>query len=439
MRVFIYEIKKILRPVTLLILAVFTVLSGFVMIIPNINAIANNYTVEVTTDLIGLIGPKLEPDNQEKIEDAVSILSARYKNDLEAALRAEPLFAQAGVTDYSSFMALQSKIPYSFRLIDEFRAHEEMYRINDQHRGWPPFDPDADYTLTQAEQDIFGRQLTNYEAPRPAQKLRILHEEILSSIESYRYNLQSDEYFYNLLVYRAISPEGVARVREIWSGDEILGILPQYVTYQINGIYRTSFLLILGTLLILLAPIVTKDNMAGVRALQYSSKTGRKALNIQFAAMMFTALIVATIQIAAIFGLFIGRVWHPFLDTGLHSLFNRGTYNWFAGTYWQYFILIFLLMLTLAFAVAMLVFVFSKLSKNYITLLLGIIPLSIVLFSLSFRLFTDPFAVLSDDGFTLYRMIPIPYIEAYICGLLLLIGGMAAGVLLKKQKRAEVV
>ena len=96
-------------------------------------------------------------------------------------------------------------------------------------------------------------------------------------------------------------------------------------------------------------------------------------------------------------------------------------------------------MLALAFATAMLVFVFSKLSKNYITLLLGIIPLSIVLFSLSFRLFTDPFAILSDDGITFYRMIPIPYIEAYICGLLLLISGAVAGVLLKMQKRAEIV
>jgi len=53
--------------------------------------------------------------------------------------------------------------------------------------------------------------------------------------------------------------------------------------------------------------------------------------------------------------------------------------------------------------------------------------------------FGATFAIISSGVRPLYSIIPIPYVEVYVCGLLLLIGVVMAGVLLKKQKRAEVV
>jgi hypothetical protein len=46
--------------------------------------------------------------------------------------------------------------------------------------------------------------------------------------------------------------------------------------------------------------------------------------------------------------------------------------------------------------------------------------------------------VYTADGFTFYRSIPIPFVESYITGALLLTAAVPTGLLLYKQKRAEI-
>jgi hypothetical protein len=216
-------------------------------------------------------------------------------------------------------------------------------------------------------------------------------------------------------------------------------ILPGYALYRIRSLYTSLIIMILGTIIILLAPVITKDNMARMSALQYSTKTGRKTLAIQLAAMLFSAFIIAAVQIAVVFGLFIRVAWFRYLGSGLHSFTDPYNYSWFSGTFLQYFLTIAAFMLIFTLAAAMLVFALSKLSKHYITLLLGIVPLAAALFFGGYWVFRTFLNITSSYTACLYSYIPIPYVEAYICGLLLIIGAVAAGLLLKKQKRAEVL
>ena len=74
-------------------------------------------------------------------------------------------------------------------------------------------------------------------------------------------------------------------------------------------------------------------------------------------------------------------------------------------------------------------------SQNYISLLLGLVPALAALVFVCTQVFRSPFAVVGEDG-SLYQNLPIPFAEAYVCGALLLIGAVAAFMVLKKQKRA---
>ena len=160
-------------------------------------------------------------------------------------------------------------------------------------------------------------------------------------------------------------------------------------------------------------------------------------MRIQLWAMLFAAFLVSVIEITVVFGLLIKSGWSHFLDSGLNG-FSKWTYNWFPGNYRQFLIVIAVLMITVSLATAMLTFLFSKICKNYISLLLYMIPMSALLAFVCYRTFQHPFAITGDYMRSLYQIIPIPYIEAYICGALLLIGVFVSAVVLKVQKREEI-
>jgi len=71
-------------------------------------------------------------------------------------------------------------------------------------------------------------------------------------------------------------------------------------------------------------------------------------------------------------------------------------------------------------------------------MLLITIPLIVLMFNLAMPLFRYPFAIFTSDGFTFYRLIPLPFIEAYILIALFLIAAITSGSLLMKQKHAEI-
>lgn len=427
MKVFLEEIKKILRPLPVLILAAFTVIYAFVVLKEPYGWMTEYHTVcdsvAVSRDLIELCGPTLEP---EEVDKAVETLSQRYIKELEQVISEDPLFAKASVTDYVSFYELERKIEFSY-------LDPEMIQDGDGLiLGYPGYDINKDYTLTPAEKELSEQGLMSNMTS--ALKYSLLgsvpgaYERISANKE-----LITDELDLNIAVL------GKERIKQIYDNGEILNILPGHGLYHLKMIFPALAIMILGALCILLAPVITKDNMSGLTSLQYSSKTGRRTLSRQFAAMIFTAFLVAVINIAAVFGFFIKTVLSSYLNSGLNSFTDPFSYNFFKGNFGQYLIAISILIIIFSITSAMFIFLLSKLSKNYISLLLGLVPVSAVLGALCYIIFIDPFAITSSSyQIALYPLIPIPYIEAYISAALLLIGACLTGVLLKKQKRAQV-
>ncbi|MDR1558977.1 MAG: ABC transporter permease [Clostridiales bacterium] len=452
MKIFIHEIKKILRPVPLLILAVFTALFGYMFIRSNINNLTTYHEtsdqVALAADLIELCGPTWEAN---EIEDAVATLTARYISEFEEEIRDNPLFIAAGVTDYKSYRALNDKFVYMHLFPSEeekkdmtaqhFRdIEEEKQRLISGETIYDdanPFDPETDYTLTAEEREMRWVNIV------PAIKLRLINGFVSEYERITLYDDDPDGKFLPEVFVLTESAAVQTKIMEIYESGAIKNILPGWAMYMVNGIYFLLALMILAAVAILLAPVITKDNMNGITALQYSSKTGRKTLGVQLAAMLFTAFVVAGIMSATVFGVLIGRVWHKFLGSGLNSFYDIYNFNLFPGNFGQYFLIVFGLILAMSLVAAMFIFLLSKLCKNYISLILGLVPVTGVLIFISYILFKAPFALTNSYStmgidVPLFSLTNIPYTEVYAIGLLVAIGLTVSMLLLKKQKRAEI-
>jgi hypothetical protein len=306
-----------------------------------------------------------------------------------------------------------------------------------------PFDPEKDYTLTEAEQrfadrseDPYGTEAINLLALEMG-KLEFINgsmTDFYSSFQEFRERVQGGERFFD----ESVSEAGANRIYEIILSDSMMNIMPSGGTDMfslISQLFLFLAILILVTVCILFAPVITQDNMTGIQALQYSSKTGRKALRIQFFAMAAATLLISLIAVGVTFGIYLGGVWSSFLHSGLHSFTNWYAYFWFNGTFGEWLVWVAVLIVGVSFASMCFVFALSKLASNYITLLLGLVPTVAVLVVITTRILVATFGITGSS----YEIIPIPFVEVYVCAALLGIGGLLVGLTLKRQKKVELV
>jgi hypothetical protein len=238
-----------------------------------------------------------------------------------------------------------------------------------------------------------------------------------------------------------IGKAGVDRVLDVLGGGAMMNIMPPFGFLSESALlFLYLAVLIIITICMLFAPVVTRDTMMGVRALQYSGRAGRKVLRLQFFAGLTAAVIIALIEIGAAVAVFGAGVWGSFWDSGLHSFLNVGEFYWFDGTFAQWVFCCSAMIVCISIAAMCVVFVISKKASNYITLLLGLIPAMAVFVGVCVVVFSAPFGVTNSEGqLPLYEYVPIPFAEAYVCGALLIGGIAAVCIMLRRQRRAEIV
>jgi hypothetical protein len=434
MKLFLQEIRKIMRPQPIFILVAFTILFTFAFIKAPYDYL-NDYPnssdyVKLSTALKEIVGTPVTP---KKIDDGITVLRQRVvKQALENIKHHLDILAPLGVTDYESYYLLESKLFYS--QLPEERINE-IVSYGAIYSGYAPYDPKADYTLTQAEAEYLSKHGSFEFIGSASFQLEYIDNTLVSANDNY---LAFKKMFDEGNFYEDIPAAGRSRIRDILQSSEMMNILPPYEFSSHAGEAFTYLtVLILLTICILFAPVVTRDNMSGVRALQYSSKAGRKTLRIQLFAMLTSAFLIALSEILVAFAVFARGTWATYIHSGLHSLFTPYSYSWFAGTLEQWLICCAILILAISLATTFFVFILSKMSKNYISLLLGLVPMTAAFVFICIRLFAQPFSITSDSN-PLYRYLPIPFAEAIVGGALFIVGAISASIMLMKQKRASI-
>jgi hypothetical protein len=420
-------------------------------------------TVRAAEDLMEITGPFIEPDERKAAYDT---LVARYTEKVDGFIANNAAFAEAGVKDYEDYKALSRKAQFR-----DYQAGPEMYVdtagekgnssvsvstdesggaifiTGEGEDGAGPFvyDPETDYTLTAPEQyimDDFMGELIGYFNLRMDFLHMMIGGEIPKDIPASEdaggsvYDTIAKNYEPDGEPYRTDAQ--TARIREMLATGEVYGVLPEIVVHSVSDMMIPLMALILVLTAFLLTPIITGDRMTGVQALQFSSKAGRRVLTAQLGAMLIATLVVTTIALVCAGGVMYFLGWQHFVDTSINSFMTEymGRF-WFKGTFGQYLLCMAGLAYVLAFAHAFVCFLISKQSRQYISMLLALVPWVALFAVFLYFLLNNPFAFMSSD-MSVGSVIGIPYIEVWIGAALLVGSFLIATRSLKESRRRDV-
>ncbi|MEA5040896.1 MAG: hypothetical protein VB086_13830 [Clostridiaceae bacterium] len=166
----------------------------------------------------------------------------------------------------------------------------------------------------------------------------------------------------------------IARVAVIKTSDRVHGYLPFGMLDSTNSYLKYLAVWAVLSVVLLLSPTLVRDRIRHMRAAQWSSKTGRRVLNIQFAAAGISALALTLVNLVIYAIPFL--LQHPLIFKNF-QLFSFQIFwiPWFDWTYGQYLIVMALMIVVLAIAAGGLTVFLSQYSGNYVAMLLKALPL----------------------------------------------------------------
>ncbi|MCI9020004.1 MAG: hypothetical protein HFH32_04475 [Eubacterium sp.] len=183
-------------------------------------------------------------------------------------------------------------------------------------------------------------------------------------------------------------------------------ILPWDIT-QTSGVYAGRLLVwVCLSVCLLLAPLPVLDRMAGMRAVQYSSRHGHRIYRTQLAAVLLSALVLTAANLALFGGLFARQGIAAFFPCRIFSFMDT-PFAWADWTYGSWCLVLVLMCFLMAAGTAGMVFFLSGGCPDYIAMLLRVLPLFIVLAFFSPKLMEDAFYY----GNRLYQYTGVPYAE----------------------------
>lgn len=444
------ETKKLFHPITVLILVGFTALFSFSFIIGPEHSVLTSITtmhvpsdwVKTSRDIIDIAGPTIE---DAEVDSTYTVLSNRYLKEMNAAIRKSKSLKAAGVHNYDDYRKLYEKITYSDVTPDMAKMEEaetgEPFALN----GYPPYDPTADYTLTPeenyiAEENFFGSMIGSID-----QKYEYINGFHLNDEKECNLLSRSIRYYKNILNYgsndESSTPFEKKVYKELSSSESWRVIMPFPIVESVFESMKMLLFMIIITICLLFGPLVMRDQMNGMVYIQNSCKQGRKILNYQLSTVLILTFLLVTFEIAIVAAVFRANGWGVFWDYKLNSFLNFDAVTYFSGTLGEYFLVIVCMAYLLAFACALIVFVISKTTKNYISMLLGIIPWGALCCLLTITSFPAAFFIRAEypRSNLLYLITRIPYIEFFACSLLFVIAVIVTIHVCRRNKREDIL
>ena len=131
------------------------------------------------------------------------------------------------------------------------------------------------------------------------------------------------------------------------------------------------------SVVLLLSPTFVRDRLYHTRAVQWSSRTGRRVWKVQLAAGLCGAVVLTLCNVVLYAIPFVGKGPLRFWDCPLFH-WCRDDYTWFGGTYGQYLLVLVGMVLLLGVAAGGMTMFLSQYSGQYVAMLLKAIPLFLV-------------------------------------------------------------
>jgi len=391
MRIVINEMKKIWNIKILLVVALLCTLFYWLFMSFYIDSFPNGHStteeVEYSTELVKRYGLALEEN-----EYTGFIKETRQKliSEMEMYIKSNPVFADAGIYSYEDYEKVYEK--------------EELTEAENK-AVWTLLGEECDYVR-------FRMQAINLIESR--------YKDFPKSLES--------------CISESKNQKEIDRLTSVLTTKEYTNIMDGYVYENtVNYVYYLAIMTILAVL-VLVSPLIVTDRSRNVHLLQYTSKYGRKIYKKQLLAVILSAFILTTVLII-IFGAVYGKIgtW-IFWNSGLTSFLNFSVF-WFDITYGQYTVIYIAFLYILCLGTAAIAFILSRFSKNFITLILKLIPVFAVLTIACKCVFKKLFCTTN----LLYRATGLIGIEPIVCSLILIAGISAAYYLVRRERKVDVI
>ena len=407
----IEELKKIFRP--WLVLAALALgaafywmfISFYVQTYPaNVGGALGQAVLDVTAGWVEKYGPSLSPAEEAEIESELPALIAEADGYIAANATAQ----KYGLETYQDFLDFQQSVHRDDSVTWEDERHQAMWLI-------------LDYLQSGETGNIDGRLYAYsfytelYRFFADGSREAWLAEDLAGG------HLTQREYDNIMSTY--FGPDG---------GFDSL--LPQQLTaYHVSDCARRFTVLAVLALCLLLGPVMTGDRMSRMVPIQYASRRGRALARTQLAAALLTGAAMAALTAGLFLALFIRRHGlDVFFPCRLASFDYQ--YAWPDWTFGGYLAALGSLHLAACLAAAGLCWLISRVSGNYIAMLLKLIPAFAALYGALIWLMDDAFYYVND----LYKLTGLPYAEPLAMGALLLLTLALAGVLLRRLRRRDI-
>lgn len=391
MRMVWYELRKIWNSRILLVVALLCTLfywlfmSFYIDFFPNGHPAIEEF--EYSNELLDRYGPTLEED------EYVEFISANREKviaEMERYIKSNPVFANVGISSY------------------------EDYERVDKKQNPTEAETEALWTLFGKESNFVGFKL--------------------QTIEWIENQYRDYPRYVSELMLEATNQKEIDRLNAILETKEYTNIMEWEV--YINTVRYTVYLAILSILavFVLVSPLIVTDRARNVHLLQYSSKHGRKILQKQLLAVLLSAFMLTTLLILIFGAIYSTNGTWVFWHSGMTSFLN-GPIFLFDITYGQYIVLYIVLLYTLCLGTAAMAFLFSRFSRNLITLILKLMPMFAVLTVLCLYVFNDPFSMNNS----LYKALGMIGIEPLVCGGVFIVFLAVSLYFVRREKEVEVI
>lgn len=207
-------------------------------------------------------------------------------------------------------------------------------------------------------------------------------------------------------------------------------VLPYHIGVSTSEYTRYLAVWCIASVILLLSPTLVRDRLHRMQPTQWASRKGRRILNTQFAAVLFSGSLLTVLNIALYSIPFAFTKVLAFRNCSLHSVLRQ--YPWFSWTYGQYLLAVAGLILLLSLSASALTAVLSQYSGNYVAMLLKAIPLIAVLAVLGMLVMTEAFFFSN----LISRFLALPGSEIYCAVLLASLGlGLVIAACCRQRQR----
>lgn len=340
-----WELKKIWRPGLLLAIAFigavfYQVRTGFYLEYFNTGDNWGAAQVQLASSWMEIYGNTMGPEERPGLDDQLAELKAEFAGQVAQI----PGTAEAGITDYESYGAWEKG--YNDRARAEERTEE------DSSLYWSIY---YDTNLNMVESLLQFMQ--EYDSLAGG-----------GSALDWGGGISED------------SPAHQASVRRIEQAEAqgVYGFLPSMVKDSTDSFFHYFAIWCAFSGVLLISPTLVRDALNRTRAMQWTSRRGRRVLNVQMGAALLSGLLLTLLNCAVYLAPFLSTGALKFRDCSMVSVW-RESYPWFDWTYGQYLLALLGLTVALSLAACGFTVVLSQFSRSYVAMLLKAIPLIVVL------------------------------------------------------------